>query len=75
MLEVARLDDVEQNQHAAGVLGAPRGIGDGTLAFGRLVDDLQELALADAVVMKYLEGKTVKKVVVAAGRLVSIVAG
>ncbi len=38
-------------------------------------DRLRELALADPVVMKHLEGKTVKKVVVAGGRLVSIVAG
>jgi leucyl-tRNA synthetase len=38
-------------------------------------DRLRELALADPAVMKHLEGKTVKKVVVAAGRLVSIVAG
>jgi leucyl-tRNA synthetase len=35
---------------------------------------LQELALADPQVAKHLEGKTVKKVVVAGGRLVSIVA-
>jgi leucyl-tRNA synthetase len=36
-------------------------------------DRLRELALADPAVIKYLEGKTVKKVVVAGGRLVSIV--
>jgi leucyl-tRNA synthetase len=38
-------------------------------------DRLRELALADPVVIKHLEGKTVKKVVVAGGRLVSVVAG
>jgi leucyl-tRNA synthetase len=37
-------------------------------------DRLRELALADAQVAKHLEGKTVKTVVVAGGRLVSIVA-
>jgi leucyl-tRNA synthetase len=36
-------------------------------------DRLRELALADPAVIKHLEGKTVKKVVVAGGRLVSIV--
>ena len=38
-------------------------------------DRLRELALADPQVVRHLEGKTVRKVVVAAGRLVSIVAG
>jgi leucyl-tRNA synthetase len=38
-------------------------------------DRLRELALADPQVVRHLEGKAVKKVVVAAGRLVSIVAG
>ena len=38
-------------------------------------DRLRELALADPQVVKHLEGKAVRKVVVAAGRLVSIVAG
>ena len=38
-------------------------------------DQLRELALADPQVARHLEGKTVRKVVVAAGRLVSIVAG
>ena len=39
-------------------------------------DTLRELALADALVMKYLEGKTVRKIVVAGGqgsKLVSVV--
>jgi leucyl-tRNA synthetase len=35
--------------------------------------ELQKLALADSQVAKYLEGKTVKKVVVVNGKLVSIV--
>jgi leucyl-tRNA synthetase len=38
-------------------------------------DDLRAAALAEPNVAKHLEGKTVKKVVVAGGRLVSIVAG
>ncbi len=38
-------------------------------------DRLRELALADPQVVKHLEGKAVRKVVVAAGRLVSVVAG
>ena len=37
--------------------------------------DLERLALADAAVQPHLAGKTVKKVVVAKGRLVSIVVG
>ncbi len=36
---------------------------------------LREIALSDPQVVKHLEGKTVRKVVVAGGRLVSIVAG
>ena len=36
-------------------------------------DQLRELALADPQVMKHLEGKTVKKIVIVGGRLVSIV--
>ena len=39
-------------------------------------DTLRELALADAQVMKHLEGKTVRKIVVAGGqgsKLVSVV--
>ncbi len=44
-----------------------------TVAADTAEDRLRELALADAQVAKHLEGKTVKKVVVAAGRLVSIV--
>jgi leucyl-tRNA synthetase len=39
------------------------------------VDDteLEQLALADPAVQPYTQGKTVKKVVIAKGRLVSIV--
>jgi leucyl-tRNA synthetase len=37
-------------------------------------DRLRELALADAQVVKHLEGKTVRKVVIVGGRLVSVVA-
>jgi leucyl-tRNA synthetase len=37
--------------------------------------DLERLALADASVQPHLSGKTVKKVVVAKGRLVSVVVG
>jgi leucyl-tRNA synthetase len=36
-------------------------------------EQLRELVLADPQVTKHLDGKTVKKVVVAGGRLVSIV--
>ncbi len=38
-------------------------------------DRLREIALSDPAVMKHLEGKTVRKVVIAGGRLVSIVVG
>jgi leucyl-tRNA synthetase len=37
--------------------------------------EMERLALADAAVQPYLAGKSVKKVVVAKGRLVSIVVG
>src|SRR5262249_13159073 len=42
MLEIAGLDHIEQHQHAARILGAARRIGDGPLAFGRIVNDRQE---------------------------------
>jgi leucyl-tRNA synthetase len=45
-----------------------------TVAADTAEDRLRELALADPQVVKYLEGKTVRKVVVAGGRLISIVA-
>jgi leucyl-tRNA synthetase len=38
-------------------------------------DQLRDAALADPQVKAHLEGKTVKKVVVAKGKLVSIVVG
>jgi leucyl-tRNA synthetase len=44
-----------------------------TVAAGTSDEELQKLALADPQVAKYLEGKTVKKVVVVNGKLVSIV--
>jgi leucyl-tRNA synthetase len=46
-----------------------------TVAADTSEDQLRELALADPQVVKHLEGKTVRKVVIAGGRLVSIVAG
>jgi leucyl-tRNA synthetase len=46
-----------------------------TVAADTSEDQLRELALADPQVARLLEGKTVRKVVVAGGRLVSIVAG
>jgi leucyl-tRNA synthetase len=45
-----------------------------TVAADASEDDLRNAALADPQVQKHLEGKTVRKVVVAGGRLVSIVA-
>jgi leucyl-tRNA synthetase len=44
-----------------------------TVPVGTSEEELQKLALADPQVAKYLEGKTVKKVVVVNGKLVSIV--
>jgi leucyl-tRNA synthetase len=44
-----------------------------TVAAGTPDPELQRLALADPQVKKYLEGKTIKKVVVVNGKLVSIV--
>ncbi|HEU4939668.1 MAG TPA: leucine--tRNA ligase [Vicinamibacterales bacterium] len=38
-------------------------------------EQLRQIALSDPAVVKHLEGKTVRKVVIANGRLVSIVAG
>jgi leucyl-tRNA synthetase len=46
-----------------------------TVPAGTSDDQLRELALADPQVRKHVEGKTLGKVVVAGGRLVSIVAG
>src|SRR5205085_3546075 len=46
-----------------------------TVAAGASDDQLRDAALADAQVRPYLDGKQVKKVVVVAGKLVSIVAG
>jgi leucyl-tRNA synthetase len=44
-----------------------------TVAADTSEDELQRLALADQAVQPYISGKTVKKVVVAKGRLVSLV--
>ena len=44
-----------------------------TVAAGTPDAELQRLALADPQVKKYFEGKTIKKVVVVNGKLVSIV--
>jgi leucyl-tRNA synthetase len=49
-----------------GRLTVPAGTGD---------DQLQDRALSDPQLRQYLEGKQVKKVVVVAGKLVSIVVG
>ena len=38
----ARLDDEQEDEDAAGGLGAPRRIGDGAFALGRVVDDGEE---------------------------------
>jgi leucyl-tRNA synthetase len=46
-----------------------------TVAADTAEEQLQAAALADPQVAKHLEGKTVRKVVVVNGRLVSIVAG
>src|SRR5690606_4756409 len=45
VLEVSGLDDIEQNHSAVGGLGAPRRIGDGTLAFRRFIDNGEEFPL------------------------------
>ena len=44
-----------------------------TVAAGTPEEELRELAMKDPQVIKYIEGKTVKKVVVVNGRLVSVV--
>jgi leucyl-tRNA synthetase len=44
-----------------------------TVAAGATEDQLRELALADAAVRAHTDGKTIKKVVVAKGPLVSVV--
>ena len=68
--DVARADEVvvpvQVNGKVRGRLTVPVDIADA---------DLEARALADAAVLPHLAGKTVKKVVVARGRLVSIVVG
>ena len=44
-----------------------------TVPAGASDDELRELALADAVVKNHTAGKTIRKVVVAKGPLVSVV--
>jgi leucyl-tRNA synthetase len=44
-----------------------------TAPAGATDDELRDLALADAVVRTHVEGKTIRKVVVAKGPLVSVV--
>jgi hypothetical protein len=44
VLEIAGLDDIDQNQATAGIESAHAGIAHGAFAFGRVVDDRQELA-------------------------------
>jgi leucyl-tRNA synthetase len=67
---VARADQivvpVQVNGKVRGRLTVPAGTADA---------QLQELALADPQVIKYLDGKTIKKVVVVNGKLVSVVTG
>ena len=66
--DVARADEVvvpvQINGKVRARLTAPAGATD---------DELRELALADAVVRMHVEGKTIRKVVVAKGPLVSVV--
>ncbi|HTM25754.1 MAG TPA: leucine--tRNA ligase [Vicinamibacterales bacterium] len=57
---------VQINGRVRGRLTVPAGTGD---------DQLQDRALSDPQLRQYLEGKQVKKVVVVAGKLVSIVVG
>ena len=44
VLEIAGLDDIDQNQPAAGIVGAHAGVAHGAFAFRRVVDDGEELA-------------------------------
>jgi leucyl-tRNA synthetase len=68
--EVAKADEivipVQVNGKVRGRVTVPADIADG---------ELQRIALADPGVATHLAGKAVKKVVVAKGRLVSIVVG
>jgi leucyl-tRNA synthetase len=67
---VAKADEivipVQVNGKVRGRVTVPANISD---------DELQRIALADAGVQAHIAGKTVKKVVVAKGRLVSVVVG
>ena len=46
-----------------------------SVAAGMPKEDIEALALADAQVQKHIEGKTIRKVIVVPGKLVSIVVG
>jgi leucyl-tRNA synthetase len=66
--EVAKAEEVvvpvQVNGKVRARVTAPAGLSD---------DDLQQLVLADAAVRPHTEGKTIRKVVVAKGPLVSVV--
>jgi leucyl-tRNA synthetase len=66
--EAAKADEIELpvqvNGKVRGRLSVPPEVGDA---------ELEQLALAHPAVQPYLQGKSVKKVVIAKGRLVSIV--
>ena len=66
--EVARADEVVVPVQINGKVRARL-----TVRAGATEDELRELALADAVVRSHVAGKTVRKVVVAKGPLVSVV--
>ena len=46
-----------------------------TIAVDAVNSEVERIALADSKVKKYLEGKTVRKVIIVPGKLVNIVAG
>ena len=66
--DVARADEVVVPVQINGKVRARL-----TVPAGATEDELRELALADAVVRTHVAGKTVRKVVVAKGPLVSVV--
>jgi leucyl-tRNA synthetase len=66
--EVAKADEVVVPVQINGKIRARL-----TVAAGIADDDLRELALSDAAVRMHITGKTVRKVMIAKGPLVSIV--
>ena len=68
--EVAKADEVVVPVQVNGKVRARL-----TVAADTSEEELKQLALADSGVQPHIAGKTVKKVVVANGRLVSVVAG